>query len=304
MSTAQSRRADLDLAIDSDFAALCARLGADPWYTQGAGGNASEKRGGVLTVKASGRRLDQAWSAEAWTSLRLDQARDIAGAGGEEFSAALLTSSRASIETGLHALSPARFVLHLHFVPVLAEAVRKDGEARLGRMLDGLAWSWVPYARPGAPLATACKSRQAPIMILDRHGVIVSADSVRDVEDRLAKLEARLARRPASAHFRADHPLAKLPPAFPDQAVFLGPRPIAEGLGPIATGPDGMLRPTADASSGARDQFDALALLSQLVPVDAPIAALPEGEAEGLGAWEAEAYRRRLAQAGVRVSAP
>jgi hypothetical protein len=65
-----------------------------------------------------------------------------------------------------------------------------------------------------------------------------------------------------------------------------------------------MLRPTADASSGARDQFDALALLSQLVPVDAPIAALPEGEAEGLGAWEAEAYRRRLAQAGVRVSAP
>jgi hypothetical protein len=45
------------LAIDSDFAALCARLGADPWYTQGAGGNASEKKGGVLTVKASGRPM-------------------------------------------------------------------------------------------------------------------------------------------------------------------------------------------------------------------------------------------------------
>ena len=292
-----------DVAVDPDFAALCARLGADPWYTQGAGGNASEKRGDVLVVKASGRRLDQARSAEAWTSLRLGQAKAIAEADGEDFSAALLTSSRASIETGLHALSPARFVLHLHFVPVLAEAIRKDGEARLGRALKDLAWSWVPYARPGAPLAAACKSRQAPIVVLDRHGVILNADGVATLESLLADLEARLAPRPAARVFRASHPLAQLPPAFPDQAVFLGHRPIAEGRAPIVTRADGTLQPAADASSGARDQFDALALLSQLVPADAPIAALPEGEAEGLGAWEAEAYRRRLAQAGAGAAA-
>lgn len=286
--------------INSDFALLCSRLGSDPWFTQGAGGNASEKLGDVLVVKASGRRLEHSTEAETWTRLSLSEARRIAVAGLEDFSVALIGPSRASIETGLHAQSPARFVLHLHFVSALAEAIRTDGEARLARLLEGLDWRWVPYGRPGASLAATCRGREAPIMILDRHGIVLNADDTAGIAALLAALEARLAPRPAAAGLRADHLLARLPPVFPDQAVFLGPRPIAAGLAPVITGPDGLLHPAPEASPGACDQMAALALLAPLVPAEAPIATLPHGEAEALASWDAEAYRRQVALATKR----
>jgi len=285
------------IVVDQDFALLCARFGADPWYTQGAGGNASEKRDGVLIVKASGRRLDQGLQAAAWTCLGLAEAQQIARAGGEDFTPAMLDPVRASIETGLHALSQSRLVLHLHFVPALAEAIRSDGETRLGRLLKGLDWAWVPYARPGAPLAAACLGCQAPIMVLDRHGIILNGEDTREISDLLASLEARLAARPDRPGLRADHRLARLAPSFPDQAVFLGPQPIAAGLAPVMTGADGLLHAGPGASPGASDQLAALALLAPLVSQDAPIAVLPDGEAEALAAWDAEQYRRAIALA-------
>jgi hypothetical protein len=288
------------LLVDGDFSLLCSRLGADPWFTQGAGGNASEKLGNVLVVKASGRRLEHSTEAETWTRLNLSEARRIADAGLEDFSAALIGPIRASIETSLHAQSSTRFVLHLHFVPALAEAIRTDGEARLGRLLDGLNWSWVPYARPGAPLAVACRGRQAPIMILDRHGIVLNADETAGIVALLSALEARLAPRPAAAGLRADHVLARLRPVFPDQAVFLGARPFAAGLAPVVTGPEGLLQAAPGASPGAYDQMAALALLAPLVPAEAPVAPLPDGEAEALSVWDAEAYRQQVALAAKR----
>jgi len=283
--------------VDQEFALLCARLGAEPWYTQGAGGNASQKRDGMLIVKASGRRLDQALQPAAWTVLRLAEARQIALAGGEDFTAAMLGPARASIETGLHALSTSRLVLHLHFVPALAEAIRCDGEARLGALLAGLDWAWVRYARPGAPLAAACLSRPAPIMLLDRHGIVLNGEDTQQISALLAGLEARLAARPDRCGLPANHRLARLPPCFPDQAVFLGPEPIAAGLAPVVTGADGLLHAAPGASPGACDQLAALALLAPLVPPDAPIAVLPDGEAAALSTWDAEHYRRAIALA-------
>ncbi len=281
--------------IDRDFSLLCARLGADPWYTQGAGGNASVKFGDVLIVKASGWRLDRALQPEAWTTLRLSEARQIACAGMEDFSGALLGPRRASIETGLHALSSSRLVLHLHFVPLLAEAIRVDGRARLDNSLKGLDWSWVPYARPGAPLANACKGREAPIMVLDRHGVVLNGNDTAEIDALLCALEARLSARPADVGLRFDHPLAQLAPVFPDQAVFLGPKAIGAGFAPVVTSPLGLVQAAPGASLGACDQLAALALLAPLVPPDAPIAVLPDGEADALANWDAEIYRRQVA---------
>lgn len=280
--------------VDYDFALLCAELGKDPWYTQGAGGNASEKLDDLLTIKASGQRLERALHPEVWTTLSLAETQRIALSGGEDFSAASLGPARASIETGMHALSASRLVLHLHFVPALAEAIRADGEARLAHLLEGLNWAWVPYARPGAPLAAACLSRQASIMVLDRHGIVLNGDDAAEISDLLVALEARLAKRPLTVGLHAGHRLAWLAPVFPDQAVFLGAQPIAAGKGAVVTDDDGVVRPKLGASPGARDQLAALALLAPLVPADAPIEVLPNGEAEALANWDAEVYRRSI----------
>jgi hypothetical protein len=281
--------------MDRDFSLLCARLGGDPWYTQGAGGNASVKFGDVLMVKASGWRLDRALQPEAWTALRLSEARQVACSGMEDFSGALIGMRRASIETGLHALSLSRLVLHLHFVPLLAEAIRVDGRARLDYRLKGLDWTWVPYSRPGAALAAACNGRQASIMVLDRHGVVLNGNDAAEIDALLCALEARLSARPTDVGLRFDHPLAQLAPVFPDQAVFLGPRAIGAGFAPVVTDSGGLVRPAPGASLGACDQLAALALLAPLVPPDAPIAVLPAGEADALASWDAEIYRRQVA---------
>src|SRR6185437_16857176 len=51
---------------------LSAALGADPLRTQGAGGNTSIKRDGVMWIKASGTWLADALSQDIMTPVRLD----------------------------------------------------------------------------------------------------------------------------------------------------------------------------------------------------------------------------------------
>ena len=54
---------------------LSAALGADPLRTQGAGGNTSIKRDGVMWIKASGTWLADALAQDIMTPVRLDPLR-------------------------------------------------------------------------------------------------------------------------------------------------------------------------------------------------------------------------------------
>src|SRR5207247_2570494 len=66
---------------------------------------------------------------------------------------------RPSIETTVHALMPQAAVVHVHCVNTIAWAIRVDAELRLAEKLQGFNWAFIPYARPGLPLAHAIAER-------------------------------------------------------------------------------------------------------------------------------------------------
>ncbi len=180
-------------AMKDAVEAFCARTGADPLLVQDAGGNVSWKDAGVLWVKASGTRMADALRKPVFVPVDARQARsvakpDVLGEGG------LL---RPSIETMLHALMPQRVVAHLHAIEAIAHLVRRDADAVLAPLIDDARCAWVPYCKPGLPLAEAVAAAlsakpAADVLLLANHGVVVAGDDVDDVQAKLDALIARL----------------------------------------------------------------------------------------------------------------
>ncbi len=177
------------------FCAVSARIGRDMGLVQGAGGNVSLKRDGLLRIKASGRWLSEADQDDIFVPLNLEQARRQVADGSENYAACLLQGARLrpSIETGMHAALPQRVVMHVHSINVLAFATRARGEQLLAERLADFRWAWIPYCRPGAPLTNAILERvgleeSEPIaLVLTNHGLVVAADTI---EQTLAMLDA------------------------------------------------------------------------------------------------------------------
>lgn len=241
--------------------ALSARVGADPALVQGAGGNTSVKQDGILWIKASGTWLSEAMDRDIMVAVEIEPllkavaASDPAAEKAEQFVVPGLGPQdlRPSIETTVHALMPQRVVVHVHCVETIALAVREDGEARCGALLGGLNWAFVPYRRPGLPLARAIHERLRPgtdVLVLGNHGLVVAADTVEAAEALMRRVSALLAQpartAPASdtealvALAGSSYALPKLPqshavatdPAschvaaggslYPDHVIFLG----------------------------------------------------------------------------------
>ena len=235
---------------------LAERVGRDPLLIQGAGGNLSWKDGNVLWVKASGAWLAHARSEDMFVPVDLAGVRSMIDDGQDGYLDQRIGDSklRPSIETALHALMPQRIVAHLHAVDAIAHVVVSDGEALLEQRLEGIAWMWIPYHKPGAALATAIRTRMREtdrvpdVLMLANHGIVFCADDVSDVEalyrDVLARL--RIEPRPCAVDAVHESPLSGYVERrgttrslaydaisldvvrhhwviYPDHAVFLGP---------------------------------------------------------------------------------
>lgn len=317
--------------------AMSARLGADPMIVQGGGGNASLKVDDVLWVKASGLWLANAEREPMFVPLRLSAVRAAIAAGDPDpVQAHVLPqpadapSLRPSIETTLHALLRHRVVAHVHSIHALTAAVQVDAEEIVRERLQGLAWAFLPYARPGLPLTEAVASlgaRQPDVLVLGSHGLVVGAPDcataearIRDVEARLA-VEARATAAPdlpglsalAAARGLAVptdarlHQLALDPFAcervvrgalFPDQVVFVGPRLAylddATVDAPCRLVPGRGVLVSPDLTPGQEQLLLCLALLMVRLPERASLAWLPDDEVAALLGWEAERYRKAL----------
>jgi rhamnose utilization protein RhaD (predicted bifunctional aldolase and dehydrogenase) len=247
-----------------DLLGLAARLGQNPLLVQGPGGNISLKRDGVLWVKASGT-----WMMDAMAQpilIPVDLAAVLAGLEAGDPSCEtcsafvrhdLLPSPlRPSIETTLHAIMPQRVVLHVHCVETIAQACLSDPSERLRAPLAGLDWAFVPYARPGVPLAREMAEhlrRETTVVVLGKHGLVVAGDTVAEAAQLRAEVSRRLARPPRSrAPLNVDRPslrrlegggyriaeddmlhavatdpvdlsVARRGSLYPDHMVFLGP---------------------------------------------------------------------------------
>jgi rhamnose utilization protein RhaD (predicted bifunctional aldolase and dehydrogenase) len=125
----------------------------------------------------------------------------------DEFTIGHLNASklRPSIETGVHAVIQHNVVAHIHCVSTIALAVRKDAPALIAERLDSLSditWRFIPYHRPGVPLAQAilaAASPEANVLILGNHGLVAAGESVAQVETLLDRVCAALAAPPRAS---------------------------------------------------------------------------------------------------------
>lgn len=254
-----------------EFERFSADIGRRIDLVQGAGGNTSIKADGRMRIKASGAWLAEALDKPIFVDVDLSAMRAaLVGDFDDATLKATLASEadlRPSIETPLHALSPFRIVAHVHSANAIAWSVRKDARERLAERLAGLEWAFIPYVRPGAPLAKAVrdafKAGKPSVLVLGNHGLVVAADAIDDLRALLDDVEARLARSENSSGeiIRAERPSP--PPGFhwresgawealardearrniaaggslyPDHVVFLGPSIIlADSPEEIAT---------------------------------------------------------------------
>jgi rhamnose utilization protein RhaD (predicted bifunctional aldolase and dehydrogenase) len=201
--------------------AASARIGSDPLLTQGAGGNTSLKVGGVLWIKASGTWLAHALDRDIMVPVEFEPlleavaAVDPVAEQAHKFIVAARNASglRPSIETTVHALMPQRVVLHVHCVDTIALAVRTDCVAQVAPRLNGLNWAYVPYARPGLPLALAIAKHDAQrpdVLILANHGLVVAGETVAAAEALLREVKKRLHAEPRKIDLAAAESVREL----------------------------------------------------------------------------------------------
>lgn len=269
----------------SALKALSARVGADPLLVQAAGGNTSLKQDGIMWIKASGTWLQHALARDIFVPVAIDpllaalQRDDPACETCADFVRGDLNTLglRPSIETTVHASFAHKVVVHVHCIATISLAVREDAEDVLARMLDGFRWAFVPYRRPGLPLAHEIRKRLRPdtnVLILGNHGLVVAGETVAEAEELLDQVVSALTR-----------------PARPMRA---GPEP---GLAGLAEGSAYSPSPDPGVHSLGLDPVSlALARKGTLYPdhivfLGAGIAVTEPGEAPGLAA-------RRIGLAG------
>ncbi len=199
------------------------RYGSDEFYVLAGGGNTSFKENGVMHVKGSGTALGTI-KAEQFVAMDMeklaamlskqypadDDARESEALNdmmeskleGEE-------NKRPSVEAILHSIFPYKFVLHTHPSLVNGMSCGKDGE-KICCDLFGDKAVWVPLTKPGYVLSTVCsklfdenlkKTGTFPqIVILQNHGIFVSADTVEAIDaimaDVMAKLKGKVTENP------------------------------------------------------------------------------------------------------------
>jgi rhamnose utilization protein RhaD (predicted bifunctional aldolase and dehydrogenase)/NAD(P)-dependent dehydrogenase (short-subunit alcohol dehydrogenase family) len=184
---------------------LSRRIGRDPRLVQPGGGNTSVKVNGTLLVKGSGTDLGTI-GPEGFT--RLDLARLAALRETDAMSDAemmrfmtgcmLAEGPAPSVETPLHALLPHRVIAHTHDVATMS--LTNVGEGTAERLVTELFEGgivYVPYVRPGFPLARAVArlAQQIPGhargLVLAHHGLVVWGDGVSQCQERLTEIVGR-----------------------------------------------------------------------------------------------------------------
>jgi rhamnose utilization protein RhaD (predicted bifunctional aldolase and dehydrogenase)/NAD(P)-dependent dehydrogenase (short-subunit alcohol dehydrogenase family) len=185
---------------------LSRRIGRDPRLVQPGGGNTSTKVDGVLLVKGSGTDL-RTIGPDGFTRLdltRLAALREVEAMTDAEMmrfmAGCMLADGPApSVETPLHALLPHRVIAHTHDVATMSLTNVAAGTAeRLLMELFQERVVYVPYVRPGFPLARAVSELAGRIpagalgLALAHHGLVVWGDDAASCEERLGRIVGRI----------------------------------------------------------------------------------------------------------------
>ena len=186
---------------------LSALIGRDPRLVQPGGGNTSLKLGDTLLVKGSGTDL-RTIGREGFARLALPKlaalrdAATMSDADMMRFMASCMLGSDGptpSVETPLHSLLPHRVIAHTHDVATMSLTDVSDAAAeRLVAELFHGDILYVPYVRPGFPLARAVSGMVAAIppqafgLALAHHGLVVWGENPRECFEHLVDAVGRI----------------------------------------------------------------------------------------------------------------
>ncbi|MEO8089881.1 MAG: SDR family oxidoreductase [Gemmatimonadales bacterium] len=181
-------------------------MGQDTRLVQPGGGNTSTKLGDTLLVKGSGTDL-RTITRDGFTKLSLSrlaalrEAESMSDAEMMRFMAGCMLEEgpAPSVETPLHALLPQRVIAHTHDVPTMSLTnVRNEVAERLvGELFEGRI-VYVPYVRPGFPLAHAVGRMGGRIpenaigLTLAHHGLVVWGENAEECYARLVEVTGRM----------------------------------------------------------------------------------------------------------------
>jgi rhamnose utilization protein RhaD (predicted bifunctional aldolase and dehydrogenase)/NAD(P)-dependent dehydrogenase (short-subunit alcohol dehydrogenase family) len=185
---------------------LSNRIGQDPRLVQPGGGNTSVKLDDVLLVKGSGTDL-RTIKPDGFTRLSLARLAPLAEAESMSdvemmrfMAGCMLAEGPApSVETPLHSLLPHRVIVHTHDVATMSLTNVPDATAErlVGELFRGTI-VYVPYSRPGFPLARAVGRmvgsipEQAVGLALAHHGLVVWGEDADEAERRLRQVVAKI----------------------------------------------------------------------------------------------------------------
>lgn len=193
----------VDMTGLEQLVAISRKYGRDSRYVIAGGGNTSFKTEDRLYVKASGYSLgtiteegfavlDRQRLNEISTKQYSDKALEREAQASADLLAACVSQGRKpSVETLLHNIISARFVVHLHPTMINGLMSSRDVE-RQTALLFGNSVLYVPYSDPGYALfkrvAIAVEEywaeyqREPKAIMLQNHGVFVGADTVEEIE--------------------------------------------------------------------------------------------------------------------------
>jgi rhamnose utilization protein RhaD (predicted bifunctional aldolase and dehydrogenase)/NAD(P)-dependent dehydrogenase (short-subunit alcohol dehydrogenase family) len=181
-------------------------LGNESRLVQPGGGNTSIKLGDALLVKGSGTDL-RTIGRDGFTRLSLARLAPLADA--ETMSDAdmmrfmascmLAEGPAPSVETPLHSLLPHRVIAHTHDVATMSLTNVPEATAeRLVRELFEGAITYVPYSRPGFPLARVVSAMVHRIpadaigLTLAHHGLVVWGEDAEQSHARLMQVVGKI----------------------------------------------------------------------------------------------------------------
>lgn len=170
------------------YVELLERVGRDRSLVQGLGGNCSVKSGQRMLVKASGKSMSEARKADFFHEVRLTKL------GGFEDDVSI-AKTRPSIEVFLHAAIPSKYVLHVHSVAAIASSLRIPQSATLRSRVASEGIVALPYLRPGRELFQGISensSGQTSVFLLANHGLVISAETLEELDYRLDAVEEHL----------------------------------------------------------------------------------------------------------------
>ena len=323
----QTRKALVDAL--SQFSAL---KGKDLDLVQGQGGNSSVKTNGQLIVKGSGARLEEAARREIFVACDLEKCR----LGFRQRSESAIKESaigdaqemRPSIETSLHAMLPGKFVFHYHCVNAIAATVDGAIEKEKKSAIERLGAVKVAYVKPGLPLTAAmldAGAHDAPVFILQNHGVIVQAESLDEIDELMTQVADAINTEPAFpikegersldafangwnryvdedmlalGRLILSHPDLRNETLYPDHAVILGhgvPESATDNERGWYISTDGAVVVRDDRRVVLEPMLEALLRVCARLNLDAERSTLSKDDVSALLNWDAEKARIKIA---------